>query len=92
MVVKASQLCTMFGAKHFVAWCSAVKRFLCTNLFVYRMGTHLLQCKPDEVEAESKDYMCLIRPFLIGCHCDLRFIINMDQTPVYFCDERKTNT
>jgi hypothetical protein len=84
IVVRASQLCTTFGAKHFVVRCSAVKRFVRTHSFVYRMGTHLSQRKPDEVEAEAKDYMRLIHPFLIGPHRDLRFIINMDQTPVYF--------
>jgi hypothetical protein len=89
MVVKASQLCTIFGAKHFVVQCSTVKRFVCTHLFVYRMGTHLLQRKPDKVEAEAKDYMRLICPFLIGSHCDLRFIINMDQTPVYLAISAK---
>jgi hypothetical protein len=46
MVVKASQLCTMFGAKHFIARCSAVKHFVCPHSFVYRMGTHLSQHKP----------------------------------------------
>ncbi len=61
-----------------------MKRFNRTHLLVYRMGTHLLQCKPDEGEEEAKDYMHLIRPFLIGRHRDLRFVINMDQTPVYF--------
>jgi hypothetical protein len=45
VVVKASQLCPMFGTKHFVAWCSAVKCFVCTHLLVYRMGTHLSQRK-----------------------------------------------
>jgi hypothetical protein len=84
MVVRASQLCTTFGVKHFVVWCSAVKHFVCAHSFVYRMGTHLSQCKPDEVEVEVKDYMHLIHPFLIGPHCDLCFIINMDQMPVYF--------
>jgi hypothetical protein len=53
------------------------------------MGTHLSQHRPDEVEAEAKVYMRLIRPFLIGPHCDLRFIINMDQTPVYFAMSAK---
>ncbi len=53
------------------------------------MGTHLSQCKPDEVEAEAKDYMCLIRLFLIGPQRDLHFIINMDQTPVYFAMSAK---
>jgi hypothetical protein len=89
MVVRASQLCTMFSTKHFTAWCSAVKHFVCAHSFVYRMGTHLLQRKPDEVEAEAKDYMCLICPFLVGPHRDLCFIINMDQTPVYFAMNAK---
>jgi hypothetical protein len=31
MVVRASQLCPTFGAKHFVAWCSTVKHFVCTH-------------------------------------------------------------
>jgi hypothetical protein len=89
VVVKASQLCPTFGAKHFVAQCSAVKRFDRTHSLVYRMGTHLLQRKPDEVEEQAKDYMCLIRPFLISRHRDLRFVINMDQTPVYFAMNAK---
>ncbi len=84
MVVRASQLCPTFGAKHFVARFSAVKRFVRAHSFAYGMGTHLLQRKPDEVEAEAKDYMHLIRPFIIGPHRDWCFIINMDQTPVYF--------
>ena len=89
MVVRASQLCRTFGAKHFVALCSTVKCFVCAHSFVYRMGTHLSQRKPDEVEAEAKDYMRLICPFIIGPHRDRRFIINMDQTPVYFAMNAK---
>ncbi len=33
--------------------------------------------------------MRLIRPFLVGPHRDRRFIINMDQTPVYFAMNAK---
>jgi hypothetical protein len=86
---RASQLSPAFGAKHFVAWCSAVKRFVCAHSFVYRMGTHLSQRPPEEVSVEAKDYMHLIRPFLVGPHRDRRFIINMDQTPVYFAMNAK---
>ncbi len=89
MVVRASQFCPMIGAKHFVAWCSTVKHFVHTHSFVYRMGTHLLQRKPDESETEAKDYMCLIRPFIIGPLRHRRFIINMDQMPVYFAMSAK---
>ena len=48
------------------------------------MGTHETQRKPEEVEGKAKDYMHLICPFVIGSHRDPRFILNMDQTPVYF--------
>ncbi len=54
------------------------------HLFVYPMGMHELQRKPEEVGEEVKDYMHLLRPFVIGNHRDPRFILNMDQTPVYF--------
>ena len=39
-----------------------------THSFVYRMGMHEAQRKPEEVEGEAKDYMRLIRPFVIGSH------------------------
>ena len=53
------------------------------------MGTHQTQRKPEEVAAEASDYMNLIRPLLLGPHRDRRFILNMDQMPVYFCMTRK---
>jgi hypothetical protein len=33
--------------------------------------------------------MNIMRPFIEGPHCDRRFILNMDQTPVFFCMTRK---
>jgi hypothetical protein len=84
VVVKASTLSLAFNAKSFTVRCSAVKHFLRAHLFVYRMGTHESQRKPEEVQEEATDYMCLIHPFLIGNHRDPCFILNMDQTPVYF--------
>jgi hypothetical protein len=84
IVVVASYLSTKFGEKNFVARCSAVKRFVHAHLLVYQMGTHVCQHKPEEVEAEASDFMRLIRPLLLGPHRDRRFILNMDQTPVYF--------
>jgi hypothetical protein len=84
IVVVASNLSTEFGEKNFVARCSAVKRFVKAHSLVYQMGTHLCQGKPEEVEAEASDYMRLTRTLLFGPHRDQRFILNMDQTPVYF--------
>jgi len=84
LVVKALSLSPIFNKKHFVARVSAVKRFVRAHSLVYCMGTHVSQRKPDEVAAEASDYMDLMRQICEGPHRDRRFIINMDQTPVYF--------
>jgi hypothetical protein len=84
VVMKASSFSPEFKAKSFTACCSTVRRFMRAHSFVYRMGTHKTQHKPEEVEGEVKDYMRLIGPFVIGSHRDPRFILNMDQTPVCF--------
>ncbi len=55
IVVVASNLSTEFGEKNFVPRCSAVKRFVKAHSLVYRMGMHLCQRKPKEVEAEASN-------------------------------------
>jgi len=89
LVVKASSLSPEFNAKHFVARCSAMKRFMRAHSLMYRMGTHQSQRKPEEVAAEALDYMNLICALVLGPHCDRRYILNMDQMPVYLCMTRK---
>jgi len=89
LVVKAPSFSPEFNVKHFVARCSAVKRFMRAHSLVYCMGTHQTQRKPEEVAAEALDYMNLIRALVLGPHRDRRYILNMDKTPVYFCMMRK---
>jgi hypothetical protein len=84
LIVKALSLSPIFNEKHFVANVSAVKRFVRAHSLIYCMGMHVSQHKPDEVAAESSDYMHLMCRIVEGPHHDWRFIINMDQTPVYF--------
>ena len=84
LIVKALSLSPIFNEKHFVAKVSAVKRFVRAHSLIYCMGTHVSQRKPDEVAAESSDYMDLMCQIVEGPHRDWHFIINMDQTPVYF--------
>ena len=78
VIVKASLLSPEFNVKSFTARCSTAKRFICAHLFVYQMGRHKMQHKPEEVEGEAKDYTRLIRSFVIGSHHDPRFVLNMD--------------
>jgi fido (protein-threonine AMPylation protein) len=70
LVVKASSLSPEFNTKHFVARCSAVKRFMRANSLVYHIGTHETQRKPDDVALEASEYMNLMHPFLEGPHRD----------------------
>jgi capsule polysaccharide export protein KpsC/LpsZ len=48
------------------------------------MGMHTLQRPPVEVEGEASDFMRFVRVIVSGANRDRRFILNMDQTPVYF--------
>jgi hypothetical protein len=62
---------------------------MCAHSLVYCMGTHQTQCKPEEVAAEALDYMNQICALVLCPLRDRRYILNMDQTPVYFCMTRK---
>ena len=84
IVIKASILCPEFAAKSRVAKFATVRRFVKVHLLVYRMGTHESQRAPDEVAEEATEYMTAARKLVLGGHRDRRFIMNMDQTPVYF--------
>ena len=83
-VLRASFISPKFRAKSFIAHCSCVKRFLIAHSFLYQMGTHTLQRPPVEVESEAFDFMRFMRLIVSGGNCNRRFVINMDQTPVYF--------
>ena len=53
------------------------------------MGTHTPQCPPAKVESKAFDFMQFMRLIVSGSNCDRRFIINMDQTPVYYTTNAK---
>ena len=60
------------------------RRFLKKHSIVYRMGTKVSQRPPGEVCQEAQEFQDFIRSMLPGPEHDLRWIINMDQTPVFF--------
>ena len=82
--IQASRLLAEFASQTLIAWRSAVRRFLRAHTPVYRMGTHVAQRDPEDVRAEATDYLNSVRPLLVGELRDRRFILNMDQMPVYF--------
>ena len=48
------------------------------------MGKHTSQRPPTEVESMAFDFMRFMCRIVSGSNRDRRFVINMDQMPVYF--------
>jgi hypothetical protein len=84
VTLMASFISPKIHEKSFTARCSCVKRFLIAHSFSYRMGTHRLQRPPVEIEGEALNFMQFMCRIVSGGNRDRRFVINMDQTPVYF--------
>ena len=84
IALRVSFISLEFHKKSFTVQCSCVKRFLIAHLFSYRMGTHTSQPPPAEVESKAFDFMRFMRRIVSGGNCNRRFVINMDQTLVYF--------
>jgi hypothetical protein len=89
IALRASFLSSGFHEKSFTARCSAVRRWIFAHSMSYRMGTHTSQRPPVEVANEATDYMVYMRQIVVGSNRDRRYILNMDQTPVYFAMSAK---
>jgi hypothetical protein len=84
VLFKAASLSQSFRTKPFNTQWLAVKRVMKRHSYTYRMGTHESQRPPEEVADEVRVWMDHTRPLVTGPHCNLRYVINMDQTPVFF--------
>ena len=66
-----------------------MRRFINVHGFMHRMGSHLSQCQPSEMEEIAADFACVTREKLQMSCKDKAYIINMDQTPVPFSYDPK---
>ena len=68
----------------------AITRWMERNDLVLRAGTHQAQEPPEHTISAAKDYIFnMARPAVQTSYRDKRYIINMDQTPVFFsCMQR----
>jgi hypothetical protein len=73
-----------FGVKSFNAKLKSVARFMKKHNYVYRRVTNEAQRSIKEVSDEARAFLEETRLLLIGPHCDMRWIFNMDQTPLHF--------
>ncbi len=84
VVLRASFISPKFRPKSFRARCSCAKHFMIAHLFSYPMGTHTSQRPPAEVESKAFNFMQFMLLIVSGGNHNRCFVINMDQTPVYF--------
>ena len=84
VVMYASKFLPEYGVKTPIARCSAMKRFLLAHEYVHRLDTHVSQKSPSLMTANAKDFVSIMHPFLHGPTRDPCYILNMDQTPVFF--------
>ena len=82
IVLKALQLSREFREKTISARHSAMCRFINVHGFMHRMGTHLFQHQPSEMEEIAADFICVTQEKLQMSCRDKVYIINMDQTHV----------
>ena len=88
IVVKACRLLgtdSHFSSKSYAAPAQSVSRWMARNDLSIRTGTHQAQAPPQTVSSAAEDFIVNIaRPAVNQSYRDRRYIINMDQTPVFF--------
>ena len=67
----------------------AIRHLLKRNQIVYRAVTHESQKSPEETSGIASDFIVSMIPRVLGIVRDQQFILNMDQSPVYFCMTQK---
>ena len=90
VLFKAASLLQSFCTKpHNVQYC-AVACFMKRHPYTYRMGTHKSQHLLEEIANKAgawMDHICLL---VLGPHCNLRYVININHTPVFLMIAKKT--
>jgi hypothetical protein len=82
IVMKAAELDSSFRRQTKWSKFQAVRRLNSKFGLVYRVTTNESQRLPSEVRGEALEYVESVHPRLVGRHED--YIINMDQTPIFF--------
>ena len=84
VILRASQLDERFRRKKMQTKFSIVRRILRSHSIVIRAKTHQAQRHPKEMVDEAKHFVSRISPLLASPNRDQWYIINMDQTLVFF--------
>jgi hypothetical protein len=88
--VRVCQLDSSFRRKGDQTRYGIVRRFLRAHNIVYRAATHEAQKAPQESQDAAKAFVLSLVPTINAPNRQLKYIVNMDQTPVYFSMTPKT--
>lgn len=83
LVVKACQLSEQFREKTPSQQYHIVRRLAIANCLVDRAITHVSQQHPAETVEKAKEWLISIRPTIHAPNVNKKFVINMDQSPVF---------
>jgi transposase-like protein len=84
IVIKAGEHLPEFRRKAFWSKYQCVRRWALRHQWVIRCSTHETQRPPHEIVEEAKSFVLSIGPRLVSTFRHQRWILNMDQTPVFF--------
>ena len=84
VIMKASQLYAEFRHKTARAKDHAVQHFIASHGIVHQIHTQPSQEYHVTVQNKAEDWIEQMHHRLFGVNQDQRFIINMDQTPIFF--------
>jgi hypothetical protein len=90
VILRASSLDETFRRRSTNSKYAIICRFLYVNNLVIRSKTHQAQKTQSAMEEIGRDFIASMIPRLVEAGRDQRFIINMDQTPVFFSMTPKT--
>jgi hypothetical protein len=82
--LRACELSAAFRRKTPRAKDCVIRRFLASNKIVLRAVTHECQRPPEQLRREALDFIEYARPKVVGPNRHPAFVINMDQTPIFF--------
>ena len=84
VVLKAGQVDATFRRKKEQTKYGIIRRFLISNRIVVRVKTHESQKHPRETVEEATSFVDRMVPRFAEENKDPHFILNMDQTPIFF--------
>ena len=84
VILQVSRMDPTFHDKKIRSRYSIIRRFLRTNKVSICCKTHEAQKHLQETQDLAEKFVMTMCPFLSQSNRDKRFIINMDQTPIFF--------